>query len=189
MEKEERIRKAVETCDHILWQAVINVCGIGLSRSFHQEGNNVRVVYTTYCPDPEIQTKPLTDPLEQFSLIKKEVKRYISLSLPVRKLKLKPCRGMEADGFCSSFSYRDFLLTKTMGDIGLLLGLPGSKLEFVEIGNRVKDGRDQDGYICCPCVGEHLENTRDLTAFKVDLREPKKVGRNTYEFQFSVTEK
>jgi len=169
METVKKISKAVETYDHLLWQAIINVCGIGLSRSFHQEGNNVRVVYTTYYPDPEIQTKPFTDPQEKFSLIEKEVQRYISLSLPIRKIKLEQCRGMEEEDLCSSFSYRDFLLSKTMGDINLLIGLPGSKLEFVEMGSR-----GENDYICCPCVGQHLENTRDLALFEIKLQEPEK---------------
>lgn len=183
--QEEAVARALETYDHILWQSIINICGIALSRSFHQEENKVRVVYTTYNPDPEIQTKPLTDPQEKFSLIEKEVQRYISLSLPIRKIKFSESDAENDNDLCSNYSYLFFMQDKIMGDIGLLLGLPNRPdLEFVEIGKK-----GQDFYIHCPCVGQHLENTRDLTAFEIKLQEPKRVGKNTYEFRFSITEK
>jgi len=188
MKNEEKIRRGLETCDHIVWQAAINVCGMAVSKSFEQRENLVRVVYQTYDPEyPNI--KDLVDPRKAFSRIEAEFTRLISLSLGIRK------RGYESRGFnvakslCSHTCYIEFLIfgSNTMSesdkiDLFCLGGIDIPVLcDFVEFGRK-----GEDGYICCPCIGKHLGNTKELSDFKIDLQKPKKVGKDTYEFRFSV---
>lgn len=190
------INRAVETYDHLLWEAIIRVCGIALSRSFHQYGNEVRVVYGV-CPlDPTSQGSASVDPRREFLQIETEVVRMISLSLPIRKLGLEFREVVAANNLCSSPSYRKFFNDKIVyykpgigegyslikGSDGFLV--PCFKCDFVEIG-----AQDQDGHICCPCVGKHLENTRDLSGFKVSLDKPERVGKDVYEFRFEISER
>ena len=175
-ESGEAVSRAIETYDHLLWEAVIKVCGTALSRSFKQEGNRVRVVYQTFEFEPgaEWSEDCPVDPRQTINKIRDEVDRLISLALPIRKLGRTECDEHGAFLKCSNNSYFSFFTHTVM--------YRGEKsCDFVKIGHG-----GQDGYICCPCVGEHLGNTKDLLGFNVNLQPPKRVGRDTYEFRFEV---
>ena len=179
--KAEKINKAVETFDHLLWEAIIRVCGVALSKSFEQRENQIKVVYQTCANEPyvsfERNHESERDPRRQFQLIITEIRKLIFLSLPVKKLEKKSYE--EANHLCSRYSYRDFLQSISREK-------KVSEYDFVEVGRRGFGGMGEKGYICCPCVGQHLENTRDLAVFEKNLHEPKKVGKDTYEFRFEV---
>lgn len=184
METKERVRKAVETYDHLLWEAIIEVCGVALSKSFERMGNQVRVVYQTCANEPYVSFEKThyleRDPRRQLRLIEIEVEKLVSLSLPIQKLGKKSYETLSvAKHLCSRYSYQDFLQN-------ILREKTEYECDFVEFGRKGFGGMGEKGYICCPCIGEHLENTRDLATFKVDLQKPEKVGKDTYEFRFTI---
>lgn len=186
----EAVMRAVETYDHLLWEAIIRVCGMAFSQAFEQMESRVRVVYKTYDPKfPPLQSKDPVDPRGAFWRIEAEAKRLISLPLPIRMLG-EECRDYDvAGGLCSHPSYHHFLLfgskILTEEDRINILGL-GSRqhpvfCNFVEFGQK-----GEQEHICCPCTGQHLENSQDLLDFKVDLQKPTRKGKDTYEFRFEV---
>jgi len=186
MSRPEEVSRALETYDHLLWEAIIRVCGLAFSKAFGREGNQVRVVYQTHDPDfPGIGQS--VDPCAEFSRIKSFVDELASSALPVIKLGRASRPFHVAAGLCTHASYQHFLLFGILSEIDRIeilgrgsAGYPVS-CDFVEIGRR--DGKE---HICCPCVGDHLASTRDFQGFVVNLSVPKRVGRDTYEFRFAV---
>ncbi len=184
----EAVQRAIETYDHLLWEAIILVCGDALSKSFQRQGNRVRVVYQTAGPDCLSWSGGYPDPRGHLPQIKEEIARLINLSLPIKKIGKKPRLMNEAKQLCSRLSYQDFLRNVApLSKEGYINSWSQYRegwmydCDFVEIGNRGKKG-----YICCPCVGQHLSNTKDLAGCGVNLQEPKRVGNGTYEFRFEV---
>ncbi len=174
METAERISKAVETYDHIFWESIIQVCNGAISKTFSQTGNSVRVVYEV-CKN---------DPRKVFPEIKARAEYYISRSMEIRKIGKEYRDSYVANNLCSNGHYQLFLRDMFFREQGVdfdSLGNFSMLCDFVELKDRYSNA-----YICCPCTGEHLENTRDLAEFEIKLHEPKKVGRNTYEFRFEI---
>jgi len=188
MKSEKSVSEAIETYDHLLWEAVIRVCGRAFSKSFICKENLVRVVHQTV--PPNYLSRKHNDPRWQLPKIEEVIEKFISQSLPIRKLG-KSSRGtVESERMCSQRSYQVFLKntispSREYFEVYLLTGWREVyECDFVEIGNR-----GEESYICCPCVGEHLTNTQDLQGFEVNLQQPKRVGRDTYEFRFEVSQK
>lgn len=185
----EPVLCAIETYDHLLWQAVIKVCRIALSRSFRRDGNQVRVVYTTFDRvDGVIDLDNPVDPRNQFSEIKAMVEELIDWHLSIKKLGQVQRSISEARKLCSHYSYEKFLIDKVVDP-----NTTQTDLDFVRIGSFVElpahiDALRWSAYICCPCVGRHLENTRQLWDFVINLQPPKRVGKNTHEFRFEVSD-
>lgn len=185
MNNDKLVQCAIETYDHLLWEAVIKVCGRAFSQSFSCKENRVRVVYRTVPPDCLAGDE--ADPRIQFQKIREVIDKLISLSLPIRKLGKNSRGTCKARKMCSQGSYMIFLentipLSKVSFSDYLIRGeYEAYDCDFVEVGTW-----GEKDYICCPCVGQHLENTRGLSNFKIDLQEPKRVGKGTYEFRFKV---
>ena len=188
MKSEREISQALETYDHLLWEAIIRVGGVAFSKSFERRGNLIRVVYATYNEDSP--SKAPFDPRPVFSQIEDGVFSFTTSSLPVIKLGYKSRGFTVASNLCSHPCYKDFLFNAVLTErkrIDLVcfgsMTLPIA-CDFVEIGNR-----SEKDYICCPCVGEHLSYTSDLLSFKVVLQKPKKVGKHNFEFRFEIISK
>jgi hypothetical protein len=212
MNIENRIPKAIETFDHLLWEAIIRVCGIALSKAFKREGNSVRVVYEIRDPGLNFwREKPFyLDPRGHLDLIKKEIDYFISSTLPIKKEMSVWRFSREANAMCSNWCYNHFLFTIASETIARLSGIkenPTSenigdrqmwedflqnqmpmveKKELVNCAFVIIGWSTLPGCICCPCVGEHLNNTSELKDFRIELSEPKKVGNDAYEFRFSI---
>ena len=173
---EARVKKALETYDHLLWEAIIRVCGGAESKTFSHTANSVRVVYRI-CK---------IDPRDVFLEIIAKIEYFISRSIEIRKLGKEYRDSYAANNLCSRGHYQLFLRDVVLKEQGV--DLDSDKIpvlcDFVEFNDRYSNA-----YICCPCIGKHLENTRDLSSFKVDLREPKRVGNNVYEFRFQISVK
>lgn len=185
----EGLLRAVETYDHLLWEAVARVCGVALSQAFAQDGGKVRVVYKTCHNDPHFWPHGgCPDPRGHLRQIEGEVAKLASLCLPIQKLGKKLREAYEAEQLCSRIGYKCFLQnTVPFSQEYLVTHASQLRLEksydcdFVEFGFR-----GEEGHICCPCIGEHLTNTKDLRAFKIDLQEPRRVGKDAYEFRFEI---
>lgn len=185
------IDRAVETYDHLLWDSLIRICGLAFSKSFARKENSVRVVYQTHDPEFPGVVSPV-DPREAFQQIKTETNRLIALALPIRKLGIENRRFNVARSLCSHHCYLDFLLfgcgILTEADRLSILFMGNTQIpvfcDFVEIGDK-----GSNGYICCPCVGEHLDLTSDLLRFEINLKKPKRGGKDTYEFRFEISAK
>jgi len=108
-----------------------------------------------------------SDPREpkRFKQIKSYIEKYVKWALPI----IKEMRPIERAGLMKF--YLDYAIQQNLK----------SSIEVVVI------GPDHFYQIVCPCNGQHLENTGDLKKFNVVLQKPKKVGKNIYEFRFSIT--
>ncbi len=211
--QEEVVERAVETYDHLLWQSIINICGVALSKAFERKENSVRVVYEIRDMGLNFwREKPFyLDPRGRLDLIKKEVEHFISSALPIQKEMSSWRFSREANAMCSNWCYNHFLFdvaseelaslskckpevtensedTDIMWELFMQNDMPAIERRELILCSFVRIGWPSlPGCICCPCVGQHLENTRDLAAFKIKLQEPKKIGKDTYEFRFEVS--
>jgi len=172
--KTEEVERAIETYDHLLWESVARICEQAFSQAFQKQGHAVRVVYKT-----------TIDPRECFEKIKEEVGFLISKELPVRKLGRRMYWLREIEGLCSRIEYFNLrqlstreIFSKQVSDD---FHVDQIDCDFVMIG--IKDKAD---YICCPCLGQHLDNTRQLQQVEIKLQRPSKVGKNNFEFRFEI---
>ncbi len=189
METKERISKAVETLDHLLWEAIIRVCGMALSKTFELTENSVRVVYQTWNSKLRWCIKEPIDPRDVFLKVTAKVEYFISLHMRVRKLGKEYRNYNVANGLCSNPWYQLFLIDILAKQDRIDLNCLGNCQQLV-LCDFVEFRHDYSGQsFCCPCVGEHLSNTSELYNYNHEIHEPKKVGKNSYEFRFTVTAK
>lgn len=174
--KAEEVERAISTYDHLLWEAIARVCQQAFSQAFQQQGRAVRVVYKT-----------TLDPREYFEKIKKEIGVLISKELPVFKLGRRNYFLEEINHLCSRLEFSDHIRQLPTWKIFFKQSSEDFHVnymdcDFVEIG--IKD--QTDDYICCPCLGQHLAFTGQLQRFEIKLQEPRKVGKNNFEFRFEI---
>ncbi len=204
MKTEQEVSRALETYDHLLWEVVIRNYDFAISKAFRRKGNQVSVVYkirndrdSHFIGNVYRDRSCSMDPRDYGSEnIGAEIRRWASLSLPIKKFGVKTYGADEAKFLCSHVSYWWFLedmVKPSSRACHVLVGSrPGERFlrqgeelaytcDFVEIG---KWGNEV--HVRCPCVGEHLANTNELQGFQVNLSEPERVGEDTYEFKFEI---
>lgn len=171
MSSESRVDRAIETYDHLLWEAVARVCGRAFSKAFNKVGQSVRVVYETDI-----------DPRQCFGRIKEEIESLILKGLPIEKEQPGDGWMRELEEACSRKEYWQYFTSSQHWEYPwevVKIGFPRS--EAWKIFPKLQD------WICCPCKGQHLQNTSELKNFNIELKEPKRVGQDRYEFRFSLT--
>ena len=157
----EMVERAVETYDHLLWEAIIRVCGGAISKGFRQQRGSASVTY-------EVPA----DPRLHLQEIEQEIFSFIISGLSIAKTS---CGSLEElKEICSRDEYRKFV-----EDAGRLWESP---FRVVQIGKR-----RSEKWVSCPCDGEHLNCTGELNMFKIELKGPRNVGKDTYKFHFVIS--
>jgi hypothetical protein len=189
---------AIETLDHLLWEALLQDIlkerpnELALSQAYSCKDNAVRVVYKIcLATTTGIASSLYYDPILRFKNIKSLVGDMIDDGLLIKKVRPHNISYGEAKAICSHLSYRKFLFdTRTREEQLAILfydnpdDLDLYEVAFVVIGHGVLSHQ-----IVCPCSGEHLQNTVELIPFNFTLCEPKKIGIDTYEFRFELSDK
>jgi len=173
--KKEEVERAIETYDHLLWEAVARICKQAFSQAFQKQGHAVRVVYKT-----------TIDPRECFEKIKEEVGYLISKELLVRKLGNKIHSLREVEKLCSRVEYLDFFFSLKRPPRPWEIYFKQFDEDFPADCDFVIIGTKQSDHLCCPCQGQHLDNTRQLQQVEIKLQRPSKVGKNNFEFRFEI---
>lgn len=154
------VNRAIETFDHLLWEAITRASQVPISQFFEQSDDSARVVY---------KVDSLYIDCER---IEEELEKMIEASLPIIKIKKKRNSYHELRQMCTHVSYQFFLDQIFDND------RRKTDIEFVKIGDA----------ICAPCCGKHLNNTNELNNFIIKW-ESKKVSSGVYKFSFKITAK
>ncbi len=159
MEKtQEMINRAIETYDHVLWECIAKACGFAYSQAFAKKGSRVRVVY---------RLSPGIDPRQPdtFQLIQDLIQEYIDWGLSIIKTKMPDTTAGSTEYY---LEYGKQIATRALVEV-VIIGYPTHSSQII-----------------CPCQGWHLKNTKELKHFRVELKKPKKIGKDTYEFRFKI---
>lgn len=94
--KDNELEKAIETLDHLLWEAIALFCKKAISKSYTLNGNKVKVVYKTE-----------EDPRNCFEEVLQEIDVIISQNLFIKKEHIKNLNDLKK--ICSRDEYFDFI--------------------------------------------------------------------------------
>jgi len=164
--EDDGINRAIETLDHLLWHAVLEINGYAQTVSFVQSGNTATVVYNDFSHRTHHIGEVLTlvnQMIYDKDLIIKKIRRHDTYE------------NMRSD--CSKGRYEDWL--KKIMEFQNKSWSDKFRVEFVKIGNRIS----------APCCGKHLRTTSDLRGFVVIWTASNSMLDGQWAFKFEVTKR